>query len=498
MTSLIVILSIILLVVVAVQIGKISELSAKIRGEEVVQRDSDNFNATLGMYFLVGLLVFAVGTSVYYKNYLLGYGPLKSASEHGGSIIGVLNITIFFTGIVFFLTQIALFWFAYKYRGQKGRGVLFIPHDNKLEVIWTAVPAVVMCGLVVGGLWVWNDVMADVKEGEEILEIEATGYQFAWAIRYPGSDNALGTKYFRNIEPGVNDLGIDYNDAKSLDDFIADDIVLPKGKKVRVRITAKDVLHNFYLPHFQLKMDAIPGLPTYFVFTPKMTTEEYRMELKKYPEYNVPADPADPTGPKKWETFNYELACAELCGKGHFSMRKVVKIVSNEEYQAWLAKQKSSFESNIKDKVKPGQYTWFKGNGSVTEVKAPVEFSEAAIESAKEGEILNLKHVNFVTGSAKLTPESSSDLDIAVAAMTKDPNMTIEVGGHTDNVGDPAKNKALSESRAKAVVAYMASKGIDAKRMTGVGYSDTKPIADNATPEGRLTNRRTELKVITK
>lgn len=498
MTSLIVILSIILLAVVAVQIGRISELSAKIRGEEVVQSDSNNFNATLGMYFVVGFLVLGCVSAWYYKNYMLGYGPLKSASEHGDSITSLFNVTLFFTGIVFVLTHIALFWFAYKYRGQKGRKVLFIPHDNKLEVIWTAVPAVVMCGLVVGGLWVWNDVMGDVKEGEEVTEIEATGYQFAWAIRYPGADNALGTKYFKNIEPGVNDLGIDYNDPKSLDDFIADEIVLPKGKKVRVRITAKDVLHNFYLPHFQVKMDAIPGLPTYFVFTPKMTTEEYRMELKKYPEYNVPADPAEPTGPKKWETFNYELACAELCGKGHFSMRKVVKIVSNEEYQKWLEGQKTSFETNIKDKVKPGQFTWYKGDGATTEVKVPVEFSEAAIEGAKEGEVLNLKHVSFVTGSAQLTPESSSELDIAVAAMTKDPEMTIEVGGHTDNVGNPAKNKSLSDARAKSVVAYMVSKGIDAKRMTGVGYSDTKPIADNATPEGRQINRRTELKVLTK
>ena len=498
MTSLIVLLSVVLLVVVAVQIGRISELSAKIRGEEAAQHDSNKFNATLGMYFMVAFLTLCVASALYYKNYLLGYGPLKAASEHGASIYSLFNATLFFTGIVFVLTHIALFWFAYKYREQKGRKVLFIPHDNRLEVIWTAIPAVVMCGLVVGGLWVWNDVMADVKEGEDVIEIEATGYQFAWALRYPGSDNELGTKYFRNIVPGVNELGIDYNDPKSMDDFLADEIVLPKGKKVRVRITARDVLHNFYLPHFQVKMDAIPGLPTYFVFTPKFSTEEYRMELKKYPEYNVPADPAEPNGAKKWEVFNYELACAELCGTGHFSMRKLVKIVSDEEYQKWLGTQKSAFETNIKDKVEAGKYTWYKGEAKTSEVKVPVEFSAAAVESAQVGEVLNLKHVNFVSGSATLTPESSNELDIAVAAMTKDSKMTIEVDGHTDNVGDPAKNKSLSEARAKAVVAYLASKGIDGKRMTGVGYSDTKPIADNATPNGRLTNRRTELKVLSK
>ena len=360
MTALIVLLSVILLVVVSVQIGRISELSAKIRGEEASEDDSNRFNASFGMYFMVGFLIFCVASAWYYKNYMIGYGPLQSASEHGPSIQLLFDVTLFFTGIVFVLTHIALFYFAYKYRAQKGRKVLFIPHDNKLEVIWTAIPAVVMCGLVVGGLVVWNDVMGDVKEGEDVIEIEATGEQYLWTMRYPGADNVLGTKYFRNIVPGVNNIGIDYNDPKSLDDAIVDEIVLPKGKKVRVRITAKDVLHNFYLPHFQVKMDAIPGLPTYFIFTPKTTTEEYRMELKKFPEYNVPADPAEPNGPKKWETFNFELACAELCGKGHFSMRKLVKIVSNEEYQKWMAAQKSSFETNIKGQVEPGKYTWYK------------------------------------------------------------------------------------------------------------------------------------------
>src|SRR5690625_7497674 len=80
-------------------------------------------------------------------------------------------------------------------------------------------------------------------------------------------------------------------------------------------------------------MDAVPGMPTYFVFTPSQTTEEYRQELSKYPEYQVPADPDDPDGPKKWETFEFELACAEICGAGHFSMRKVVRVVEPEEYE---------------------------------------------------------------------------------------------------------------------------------------------------------------------
>ena len=366
MTTLLVLASIVLFIVVAVQIGRISELSAKIRGEEAVQEESNKSNSRLGMFFMVGFLVFCVASAWYYKNYMIGYGPLEHASEHGAKIQSLFNWTLFFTGIVFVLTHIALFWFGYKYRGEKGRKVLFMPHDNKLEVIWTVIPAVVMCGLVVGGLWVWNDAMSDVKDGDEHLEIEATAYQFGWTLRYPGADGAIGTKYYKNIVPGLNDIGVDFNDPKSQDDIIlagSEVVYIPKGKKIRIRITAKDVLHNFYLPHFSVKMDAIPGLPTYFVFTPTMTTEEYRMNLKKYPEYNVPADPAEPNGPRKWEVFNFELACAELCGNGHFSMKRIVKVVEMAEYEKWASEQKAFFPDNIEGKVEPGKYTWWKGNG---------------------------------------------------------------------------------------------------------------------------------------
>ena len=499
MTALLILASIVLLIVVTVQIGKISELSTKIRGEEAVQLDSNKSNSRLGMFFLVGFLAFCVGSAYYYKNYMIGYGPLDHASEHGVKIQALFNWTLFFTGIVFVLTHIALFWFGYKYRGEKGRKVLFMPHDNKLEVIWTAIPAVVMCGLVIGGLMVWNDAMSDVTEGDGHLEVEATAYQFGWTIRYPGADGAIGTKNYKNIVPGTNDIGVDFNDVKSQDDVIFaanEELLFPKGKKVRIRITSKDVLHNFSIAHFSVKMDAIPGLPTYFVFTPILTTEEYRMNLKKYPEYNVPSDPTDPNSPKKWEVFNFELACSELCGSGHFSMRRVVRIVEQAEYDKWAASQKAFFPDNIDGKVEPNKYTWWKGNAAAK--AAPAEFSAAALEAAKEGEILNLKHVNFATGSAVLTPESATELGLVVEAMTKDPKMTVEVGGHTDNAGKPEKNKALSEARAKSVAAFVAARGIDPKRMLAAGYGDTKPLADNATPEGKATNRRTEFKIITK
>ncbi|MBK9213728.1 MAG: cytochrome c oxidase subunit II [Saprospiraceae bacterium] len=348
MTGFIILLAIVLVVVISVQIGKIVELANKIRGQE----ESDRINADRTAFWLlvfgIALILGTIWSCYHYKNFMLGYGPHEAASIHGKKVDSIFNLTVILTGIVFVLTQVALFYFAFKYKGRPGKKVLFIPHNNKLEFYWTITPAIVMTILVVSGLMAWNEIMADVKEDEDFIEIEAVAYQFAWDIRYPGKDHKLGTRNYKLIS-GTNGLGMDWTDPKTHDDFIADQIVLPKGKKVRVRITSKDVLHNFYLPQFRVKMDAIPGLPTYFVFTPEKTLDEYKLELRKYPEYLEPSDPKDPFGPKKWETFTYELGCAELCGIGHYSMRKVVKIVSPKEYEEWFNKQNSVYFSTVRN-----------------------------------------------------------------------------------------------------------------------------------------------------
>ena len=349
MTALLVLLSIVLITIITIQIGKVTELASKIRGEEEMQDIINRRQSVYMIVFMVVFLVAATASGLYYKNYMLGFGPLQPASAHGGSLDTMFKVTLFFTGIVFVITQILLFVFAFKYRARRGTVSSFISHDNKLEVIWTIIPAVVMTFLVVGGLDAWNEVMADLTDEEDYIEIEATGFQFGWNLRYPGPDGQLGAKSFKLIS-GSNPLGQDWKDKKNLDDFHPGEIVLPKGKKVRVRITAQDVLHNFYLPHFRVKMDAVPGMPTYFVFTPIKTTDEYRQELSNYPEYNVPADPKDPTSKMLWEVFDYELACAELCGRGHYSMRRVVRIVEPDEFEAWQAQQQSYFFSNVRGK----------------------------------------------------------------------------------------------------------------------------------------------------
>ncbi len=487
---------IILIGIIVVQIGKVSELAARIRGYKEVEQQSNNNQAVWCMVFMVLFLVLCIVSAIYYKNDMMGYGPHSSASEHGGSIDGLFNMTLFFTGIVFVLTHIALFWFAYKYRAREGGVGKFFVHSTNLEIVWTAVPAVVMVILVTQGLVVWNDVMPDVNPDDEYIEVEATGYQFAWDIRYPGPDGKLGTKHYQLIAPGTNPLGQDWTDPKNIDDFLPTDIVLPVNKKVRVRITAKDVLHNFYLPHFRVKMDAIPGLPTYFIFTPITTTEEYRERLSAYPEWQIPADPDDPSGPQRWEVFEYELACAELCGKGHYSMKRLVKIVSEEEYNTWLATQESFYKTNIRGTEDDplGRLLDYEIEERTQELTT--DFESALILDDPAEASIKLKNVFFETGSASLEDDSKYELNSLALLLSDYNDISIEISGHTDNTGDDQANQLLSEARAQAVFDHLVAQGIDGARLQAVGYGPNRPADVNDTVEGRQNNRRIEMRII--
>lgn len=497
MTGLIIILCVILISIVLVQIGKVTELTSQIKGEVETMRDSSKWNGLLSLVFLVVFLAATILSAYLYRNEMLGYGPHESASAHGSVLDSMFNITLFFTGIVFVLTHIALFWFAYKYRWRQGRRAQFIAHDNRLEIFWTAIPAVVMTFLVVRGLNAWNEVMADVNPDEDFIEIEATGQQFNWIIRYPGPDGKLGARDYK-LTTGGNQLGMDFRDPDGHDDIVpGQEIYLPVGKKVRVRITAKDVLHNFYLPHFRVKMDAVPGMPTYFVFTPTKTTAEYRNELRKHKEYNKPYDSKEPDGPKRWEKFEYELACAELCGKSHYAMKRILRIVPQDEYEAWLKAQESFYLTQIRNTNDDPN------RGKVVPIEVGMrakEFSELvkkAVESTDEADkTLELKNINYEIGSANLTADSRYELDNLVEALNAYPKMTIQIAGHTDNTGDANANLTLSQQRAAGVVNYLVSKGVNASRLRAIGYGQTRPIDTADTDEARAKNRRTEFTII--
>jgi len=493
--TILLILGIVLLIgIVLIQIGKVSDLAGRIRGYEEVETRSTQSQAFWLVVFMVVFLVLTVVSAWWYKDVMLGYGPHESASEHGGSIDSLFNMTLFFTGIVYVGTHIALFWFSYKYRKQEGRKAKFFSHDSMLEAVWTGVPAVVMVILVTQGLVVWNDVMPDVGPDDEYIEIEATGYQFGWDLRYPGADGLLGTRDFRSIDLGSNPLGQVWSDEKNIDDFHASELVLPVNKKVRVRITSKDVLHNFYLPHFRVKMDAIPGLPTYFIFTPIKTTQEYRDGLSSYPEWQVPADPTEPNGPQKWEMFDYELACAELCGTGHWTMRKTVRIVSEEEYEAWTKEQPSYYKSNIRgtDEDPMGRLLAYEVAQRSEALTSDVE--SAIIMDDPSAVSIRLENVFFETGSATLEMDSKFELD-HVASLMNDYDLSIEISGHTDNTGNTDSNLILSDARAKSVSDYLIGKGIAPSKLSTVGHGEAQPADTNDTAEGRQNNRRIEMRI---
>lgn len=496
MTGLIAIAILILLAIVVVQIGKVTELSARIRGEEKIELRNNVTQGRWLMVFMVAFLVICFLSAAYYKNWMFGYGPHNAASAHGDELDRLFDITLLFTGIVFVLTHILLFYFGWKYAAKKGQRASFISHNNTLEIVWSAIPAVVMTYLVIKGLVAWNGVMADVSPNEDVIEIEITGYQFAWHLRYPGPDGLLGGRDFKKIT-AANPLGQVWADDKNLDDIHPSEIVLPVNKKVRLRITSRDVLHGVFLPHFRVKIDAVPGIPTYFVFTPITTTEDYRLSLSQYPEYNVPADPDEPDGPLMWEQYNYELACAELCGSSHFSMRRVVRIVSEVEYEAWLAEQNSYYMNNIRNT----RYDSRLGEIFDTEITERHDDFFTEMESllaTPEGQekIMAMKYTGFESNSTTLTKHSKYELSNAAELMRKYPDVRFEVGGHTDNTGDADQNVLLSQGRAEVVVAELVKQGIDQSRLRAVGYGQTKPSADNDTDKGRAQNRRTELKII--
>lgn len=495
MTGLVAILIVVLIAVIIVQIGRLTEIANQIRGEEEVAERNNNTTAFYFLLFLIAFLLYCIISAYMYKDRMMGYGPHQSASEHGAGLDSIFNTTLIWTGIVFVITHIFLFWFTFKYRYNKKRTAFFFAHSTRLEIIWTVVPTFVLVFLVVKGLRIWNEVMPDVDPTEDYIEIEATGYQFAWDLRYPGPDNKLGTRDINLINPANNPLGQDWSDPKNIDDFQPTEIVLPKGKKVRVRITSKDVLHNFYLPHFRVKMDAVPGLPTYFIFTPVKTTEEYRQELRNYPEWQQPSDPNDPDSKMRWQEFEYELACAELCGIGHYSMRRLVKIVEPGEYQKWLAEQQSYYMSNIRNTENDP----FKGKLLDMEIldrerELTSEFT-TAIESGEET-LIKLKHVFFETGSSTLKDDSRYELNKLASLLSENPEVRVEIGGHTDNTGDAGSNLELSRSRALAVSDFLANLG--ASDIVSVGYGQTQPADSNDTEEGRANNRRTELKILSK
>ena len=332
MNEVIIIIAVVLLLIVLLQVGKVIELIGTLRGDGKQEEEANKINANLLALTALAILVSSIASVWMYKDLFL---PV-SASSQGVKIDAVRDLTLFFTGIVYVVTQLILVVFVWKYQYKKDRKAYYFPDDNKLELAWTVIPAIVLTVLVVRGLALWFEVFSPVPD--DAVVIEATAQQFRWNIRYPGLDYEFGSRDLQFVSP-TNELGIDWAEEASHDDIMAQEIVLPVNRACQVKIHSLDVLHNFYLPHFRMKMDAVPGIPTGFWFTPTITTDSMRV-ITDNPE------------------FNYELACAELCGSAHYNMRKKISIVSEEEYKTWLTDQASYYDLV----VAPGQASAIENN----------------------------------------------------------------------------------------------------------------------------------------
>jgi len=321
MMNLVIGIGVVLVLAILYMIFRVTTLVNVVKGEEGKVVSHNKINALLFPVFCVSsLILFFWYSYAHFDRYVM---PV--ASEHGKITDSLFWITMGICVVAFVIISLAMFWFTYKYQYDKNRKAEFFADSHKLEILWTLVPAVVMALLIFRGLKVWNEITGPASK--DALVVELVAQQFAWTARYPGQkDEELGKIDFRLID-ATNEFGLDLTDPNSQDDFKAAELHLPVGKEVLLKIRAKDVLHSVYLPHFRVKMDAVPGMQTVFKFVPTVTTEQMR---------SITRNP----------NFNYELACAEICGKGHFTMRFPVIIEDEESYMKWKSAQESWLKQN--------------------------------------------------------------------------------------------------------------------------------------------------------
>ena len=353
MTSLLVIVVLVLLAVALWQLTKIFDLTQVGSSSDDSQVASDNDNNIQG-YIMFGFLAFIYIFTIYG---LLKWGNLAlhtPASEHGVLVDSLMNITWVLIFTVQVITQGLLYWFSFKYKGNKDKKALFFADSNKLEAIWSIIPSVVLAVLILYGLYAWNNIMF-VDKDEDVIEIELYAQQFKWTARYAGQDNVLGKANVRLIE-GVNTLGVDMSDPNAQDDIVVSELHIPKGKKVHFKMRSQDVLHSAYFPHFRAQMNCVPGMVTEFAFIPTYTTSEYRelpfmvekvaninkLRAQKSAELIAKGGTAlDPY------TFDYLLLCNKICGASHYNMQMKVVVDSPEDYKKWLS-EKTTLTEDIK------------------------------------------------------------------------------------------------------------------------------------------------------
>ena len=209
----------------------------------------------------------------------------ENVSTYGGQIDGLFYLILWITGIIFIVVEALLLYFLFRYRHREGRPARYTHGSNRLEVVWTIVPAIICVVLALMSRRSWAEIKQSMPQGAITVEIMAE--QFAWNLRYAGSDGKLNTA----------------DDVLSLNQMH-----IPVGRPVIVSLKSKDVIHSLFLPEFRVKQDAVPGMTTRIWF-------------------------------EATRTGNWEIACAELCGLGHYRMKGFITVDSPEDFEKWLATQ---------------------------------------------------------------------------------------------------------------------------------------------------------------
>lgn len=386
MESKFIVLIVIVLGIIAIsQLARVYELAAKLKGkrEEDISDSDNKLNANLMFLFMIAMFI-----TVIYHYVVYGKGLLpEAASEYGVEYDWLMNLNIWIITTVFFLTNFLLFFFASKYYKRKGSKAHFFPHDNKLELIWTVIPSIVLAVIIILGLKAWNGVTGPASEDAERVELYSK--QFSWTARYSGEDNVLGDFNYKLVNDDINNpLGIvtrgtmenqvvylkgkiaeekaklnsdslvyadeieykmhkkverlsrvvrrleeelaSYNDSTDVaamdDKIVRGDLHLKVNQEYEFQFRAEDVIHSAFFPHFRAQMNTVPGMKTRFKFTPTITTKEMREKLQD-------------------EEFNYVLLCNKICGASHSNMYMLVQVDDEATYDAWLAEQKTFKET---------------------------------------------------------------------------------------------------------------------------------------------------------
>ena len=231
------------------------------------------------------------------------------ASEQGSGFDQHFLLSIVMCAVIFVPAQLALAYVIVRFRDRGGAVSGYSHGNNAFEALWTGLALVFFLGMNALGQPMWAKQRFD-KAPANSLQVEVTGEQFAWNIRYPGPDGKFGkTDYKLMDNSGGNPLGIDPADPSGKDDVVSPTLVVPVNRPLEIILHSKDVTHNFFVREMRIKQDAVPGMELKIHFTPSLLGD------------------------------HYEIACSELCGLGHYKMRSYMKVVTEEEYEKWLKSQ---------------------------------------------------------------------------------------------------------------------------------------------------------------